>query len=339
MTESSSLTVSASLPARSAEDVPKPVAITYEPVAYIADGGFSTVHSVRILGWGDAASNAGQNIPGKIMALKRSRQEVRYKHREHEVHSLLLHPHILRLDAFWFTDDPDDPSIARYLHMLLTPVIPATLESLALPIPLPHVLSYARQILSALAYMHDPARLIAHRDLKLPNVLVDVDHGAFPEGGRVVLCDFGCAKRLDPGVENTHIYGHRNARAPEALFGSTLYTCKVDVFALALLMVNMFIGEPLMEYAETEEAQGELCRQTLGEPTSEERQDMGLAPTTEVETTITGPTVESVVGMFDVRNEVKDLLEEMMAYSPSRRLSAKDAMSHPVLIPYPIAAE
>jgi serine/threonine protein kinase len=139
------------------------------------------------------------------------------KYPEHHVQSLLVHPHIVCVNAFWFSEDSDDPEMAHYLSLLLTPVLPATLASLTLPIPLSHVLSYSRQLLDALAYMHHPTRLIAHRDLKLPNVLVDVsDHGGageFRDGGKVVLCDFGSARRLEPGESNSHMYGHRNARA------------------------------------------------------------------------------------------------------------------------------
>jgi hypothetical protein len=56
-------------------------------------------------------------------------------------------------------------------------------------------------------------------------------------------------------------------------------------------MVNMYIGQPLLEYAKSEDAQGELCREVLGKPTVTELQDMGL-PITQEEMQESGPNVE-----------------------------------------------
>jgi hypothetical protein len=64
-----------------------------------------------------------------------------------------------------------------------------------------------------------------------------------------------------------------------------------DVFALALVMVNLLTGQPLLEYAETDEAQGDVCRRVLGDPTDAELQDMGL-PMAGNKIPILGPSVE-----------------------------------------------
>jgi serine/threonine protein kinase len=48
-----------------------------------------------------------------------------------------------------------------------------------------------RQILVALEYLHEKA--IVHRDLKPENILMTT----LANGCRVVLTDFGCARRLD----------------------------------------------------------------------------------------------------------------------------------------------
>jgi hypothetical protein len=75
----------------------------------------------------------------------------------------------------------------------------------------------------------------------------------------------------------------------------------LDIFALGLLIVNMFLGRPLLEYAESEEAQGELCKVILGKPTMRELQDMGL-PSTEETTDVNGHNVE--VRLVPVLHEV-----------------------------------
>jgi serine/threonine protein kinase len=59
--------------------------------------------------------------------------------------------------------------------MFLTLLL-VSLEYRALPLPLPRILPQARQLLSALAYIHDPTHLLAHLLLKLPNVLLDENY-------------------------------------------------------------------------------------------------------------------------------------------------------------------
>lgn len=53
---------------------------------------------------------------------------------------------------------------------------------------------YAYQIMRSLVYIHTSN--ICHRDIKPHNILVD------PVSNRVVLCDFGSAKKLIPGEPN-----------------------------------------------------------------------------------------------------------------------------------------
>ena len=62
------------------------------------------------------------------------------------------------------------------------------LRKLSAPLPEWGVLSFARQLASVLAHLK--ARGVAHRDVKLDNVLVSGE-GPAP---RLVLCDFGCAR-------------------------------------------------------------------------------------------------------------------------------------------------
>lgn len=58
---------------------------------------------------------------------------------------------------------------------------------------LPNILVklYAYQIMRSLAYIHSIG--ICHRDIKPHNILVN------PTTNRVILCDFGSAKRLIKG--------------------------------------------------------------------------------------------------------------------------------------------
>jgi hypothetical protein len=85
MSENRTITVKASLPLRNASRAVEDsefAAVTYEVLGHIANGGFSIVNSVKIVGWGEPSPHATRTVtckPGTIMALKRSRQEVKYK--------------------------------------------------------------------------------------------------------------------------------------------------------------------------------------------------------------------------------------------------------------------
>jgi len=67
---------------------------------------------------------------------------------------------------------------------------------------------YAYQMLRGLVYLHD--RKICHRDLKPQNMLVTKK--------RLVICDFGSAKILNPNEQNISYICSRCYRAPELIF-------------------------------------------------------------------------------------------------------------------------
>ena len=94
-----------------------------------------------------------------------------------------------------------------------------------------------RQVLDALAAAH--AAGIIHRDLKPSNILID------PQG-RPRVMDFGIAMRLDDSAASRRlkeISGTLSYLAPEYLDGQQVSE-KTDVFAAALVMVEMLSGRP-----------------------------------------------------------------------------------------------
>lgn len=91
-------------------------------------------------------------------------------------------------------------------------------------------------VCDAVAYAHE--RLVVHRDLKPSNILVRDD-------GRPVLLDFGIAKLLDPGGEETRtehrMFSPRWA-APEQVNGGVVGP-RTDVYALGLLLRALLVSE------------------------------------------------------------------------------------------------
>ena len=77
---------------------------------------------------------------------------------------------------------------------------------------------WTSQIASAVRYMHDLD--IAHRDLKLENLLID-------SGDNIKLCDFGFVREATPGDLSQTYCGSKSYAAPEILQARALLgTCR-----------------------------------------------------------------------------------------------------------------
>lgn len=91
---------------------------------------------------------------------------------------------------------------------------------------------YAMQIIMAIGYLHQ--KEIAHRDLKLENILV-------AEDGYLKIIDFGLAKMLKPDEETTSFLGTPEYIAPE-IANSSGHDKNVDWWAVGILIYEMMFG-------------------------------------------------------------------------------------------------
>ena len=105
-------------------------------------------------------------------------------------------------------------------------------------LPEDHARFYAAEISVALGFLH--SRGIIYRDLKLDNVLLDID-------GHVKLTDYGmCKEGLTRGERTSTFCGTPNYIAPEMLRGED-YDFSVDWWALGVLMFEMMAGRSPFE--------------------------------------------------------------------------------------------
>ena len=284
---------------------------TYTSDKVVGNGTFGVVYQ---------ATNAET---GEKVAIKKVFQDKRYKNREYEIMKELTHPNVVGLRHAFYTqgDKPDEV----YLNLVME-FMPETLykvvknySRMRQAIPLLITKLYSYQILRSLGYIH--AMGVCHRDIKPQNLLVD------PSTHRLVLCDFGSAKKLVRGEPNVAYICSRYYRAPELIFGATDYTTIIDIWSAGCVIAEMFQFQPLFPGESAVDQLVEIIK-VLGTPTREQIYEMnpnyseGRFPDIR-------QTPWNRVFKNKAPAEAVDLLAALLVYSPSQRLNAYQALQHP----------
>jgi serine/threonine protein kinase len=148
---------------------------------------------------------------------------------------------------------------------------------------------------------------IGHFDLKLQNVMLcdDIDH--------IKLIDFGFSKKLRPRESMNHMLGTLLYMAPEVL--SSEYGVKADVWSLGVILYNL------------------LCHNFPYLPP--DRKNWGFKETARAQFIVilkqSEIRIQSCTGSKELSPEAADLVNSMLKFKPSERISAKDALRYPWL--------
>lgn len=144
---------------------------------------------------------------------------------------MLFHPNVVRLhevlendtNVFFVMDLCSGGSLADYLSLQ-----PCS-EELAR--------SYFRQLCEAVSYCHSQG--VAHRDLKVENLLLDQD-------GMLKITDFGQASifPLDWDVCSTSVVGTSYHLTPEQINGDDYSGEKKDTWSVGIILYHMLVGRP-----------------------------------------------------------------------------------------------
>lgn len=187
---------------------------------------------------------------------------------------------------------------------------------------LPILMSFLYQLLTGVAYCHH--HRVLHRDLKPPNLLINRE-------GQLKLADFGLARAFGIPVRSyTHEVVTLWYRAPDVLLGSRKYSTPVDIWSVGCIFAEMANGRPLVA-GTSEEDQLDRIFRLLGTP-KPARDFPGIVDLPEYSPDRFPPYPPPRGGLASLvpalNPEGVDLLNRMLQYDPSRRITAQDALQH-----------
>jgi len=152
--------------------------------------------------------------------------------REARLLAALRHPNLPRVIDYFILDDN------QFLVMdyIAGRDLGAILDSEGIQ-PVERVLAWAKQLISALSYLHHQNPPVIHRDIKPTNIKVT------PKG-EVMLVDFGIAKAVDLTQSTvTGIKGYTPGYAPPEQYGAARTGPYTDQFSLAATLYKLLTNQ------------------------------------------------------------------------------------------------
>lgn len=163
-----------------------------------------------------------------------------------------------------------------------------------------------------------------HRDLKPPNLLINRE-------GQLKLADFGLARAFGIPVRSyTHEVVTLWYRAPDILMASRRYSTPVDMWSIGCIFAEMVLGRPLFSGVSEADQLDKIFR-LLG--TVRVRDYPGIEELPEYSPDVLPQYppprggIGSLVPTLDASGV--DLLNKMLQYDPSKRITAQGALEHP----------
>jgi serine/threonine protein kinase len=187
-----------------------------------------------------------------------------------------------------------------------------------------HMQYFLYQILRALKYIHSAN--VLHRDLKPSNILLNSDC-------ELKICDFGLSRGIDFETENpmmsTPYVATRWYRAPELLLMWETATKAIDIWSVGCIFAELLNRKaffPGKNYLH----QLDLILDVLGTPADNEIKGCEKAKT--YMKNLPFRHKKDLRLYFPHANPLAlDLLNKMLQFDPTRRITVEEALSHPYL--------
>jgi mitogen-activated protein kinase 7 len=187
-----------------------------------------------------------------------------------------------------------------------------------------HFQSFIYQILCGLKYIHSAN--VLHRDLKPGNLLVNADC-------ELKICDFGLARgfSIDP-EENagymTEYVATRWYRAPEIMLSFQSYTKAIDVWSVGCILAELLGGRPFFKGRDYVDQLNQILHY-LGTPSEETLCRIGSPRAQDYVRNLPFMPKIPFQRLFPHANpDALDLLDRMLAFDPSQRISVEEALGH-----------
>jgi len=189
-------------------------------------------------------------------------------------------------------------------------------------------LLFTFQLLRGLDFCHK--RKILHRDIKPQNLLVN-------EFGELKLADFGLARAKSFPIDT---YSNEVVtiwyRPPDVLLGSRDYTTSLDMWGVGCIFLEMLKGSPIFPGKSDTTDQLNSIFEVMGTPDEKNWPDIAYLPGYQQISCHHDRSEEDirshVTNIDDVMHEFACML---LQFDPAKRLSAHQAMRHPIFDHYP----
>jgi mitogen-activated protein kinase 1/3 len=192
-----------------------------------------------------------------------------------------------------------------------------------------HVRCFLYQILRGLRYIHSAN--VIHFDMKPGNVLVNSDC-------YVKICDFGLARIITPKLENSGLTQYavtRGYRAPEVMLRCQSFVSKaIDMWSVGCIFAEMISNRPLFAGRHYLDELNNIVN-IIGSPSPEDLLTVTREDSKQHIQSLGRKPKRPLAQLFPYAEPVAlDLLDRMITFNSSKRITVEDALEHRFLHRY-----